>query len=414
MAKKHKTKFPKPTPDPHSYFKNTPPCVAGASSVGGNTSVNSILAKLRSEAAGVARPPSTAPSVPPVLQEILENAAPPPPPLARRIVVGAGVGGRTRGRIPGPPPPASWLHPEAQVDREPIEDNEQQSVREELLVRGLKHPLSYLPGMAFVDDRGLLHYALKAMSLCWEEHILYDQHWLQYLPPNVKTLLLSYIATYTPSGVMLSGLRVLFKSPDEDITTLELSRSLNAKLTLPQLMRFLRPNRCTQAEVSASWEDEMDDMKEYTGKGYITLFPNLTHLSLAHPDSSVPFSQLLTFTASIPPTITHLSLAGWTQGVPDGMRRLARNLLGLRWLDVSNCHWVLYEQLKDVEWCGPWRNVETVVARQRGDVPPDTKAARDAMVRGLKRAIREIRNERSGKWCDVIFDEDRDKENIVL
>ncbi|KAG0137119.1 hypothetical protein HOY82DRAFT_548268 [Tuber indicum] len=414
MAKKRKIKFPKPTLDPHSYFKNSLPCAAGASSAGGDTSVNSILAKLRSEAPGVARPSPAAPSVPPVLQEILENAAPPPPPLARRIVVGAGVGGRTRGRIPGPPPPASWLHPGVQADRDPVGDGEQQSVGEEVLARVVEYPLSYLPGMTPVDDRGLLHYALKAMSLRWEEHILYDQHWLQYLPPNVKTLLLSYIATYTPSGVTLSGLRVLFKFPDEDITTLELSRSLNAELTLPQLMRFLRPNRHSQAEVLASWEDEMDDMKEYTGKGYMTLFPNLTHLSLAHPDPTVPFSQLLTFTASIPPTITHLSLAGWTQGVPDGMRRLARNLLGLKWLDVSDCHWVLYEQLKDVEWCGPWRNVETVVARQRGDVPPATKAARDVMARELKSAIRKIRNERGGKWCDVIFDEDRDKENIAL
>ena len=394
--------------------------------------MNSILAKLRSEASGIAKPPLVAtPSVPPILQEILENAAPPPPPPMRRNAVWAGgVGGRMWGgrRIPGPPPPASWLQlqPEVQGDWEFIEDTtEQQQQRARgggVLVCGVQHPLSYLPGMTPIDDRRLLHYALKAMALRWEEHVLYDQHWLQYLPPNVKTLLLSYIAAYTPTGVTLSGLKVLFTFLDEDITTLELSRGLNAELTLPQLTRFLRPNKRSQAEVSASWEDEMDDdnnnnNKEDTDKKkYTTLFPNLTHLSLAHPDSSssIPFSQLLTFTASVPPTITHLSLAGWSERESGGMRRLARNLLGLKWLDVSNCHWVLYEQLKEVEWCGPWRNVETVVARQQGDVPAAKKAARDAKVKELKQVIRELRNKRGGKWCNVIFDENRDMENMVL
>ncbi|PWW77497.1 hypothetical protein C7212DRAFT_356921 [Tuber magnatum] len=410
MVKRHKPKFPKPTPDPHAYFKKGSACAAKASSAapgaGGNTSVNSILARLRSEA--------TIKEIGSIYQGILENAAPPPPPPARRIVVGAGMGGRMRGRVPGPPPPASWLYPEVQGDQGPVEVNQQQSASEGVLVRGVQHPLSYLPGMTPVDDRRLLHYALKAMSLRWEEHILYDQHWLQHLPPNVKTLLLSYIATYAPTGVTLSGLKVLFKCPDEDITTLELSRSLNAELMLPQLMRFLRPKKRPQAEVSASWEDEMDDRKEDTGKGYTSLFPNLTHLSLAYPDVPVPFSQLLTFAASVPPTITHLSLAGWAEHTPDGMKRLARNLLGLKWLDVSNCHWVLYEQLKDVEWCGPWRNVETVVARQHGDVPPTLKAARDLRVRELKKAIRGVRNERGGKWCNVVFDEDGDRGDIAL
>lgn len=396
--------------------------------------MNSILAKLRSEASSIAKPPLlvATPSVPPILQEILENAAPPPPPPMRRNAVWAGgVGGRMRGgrRIPGPPPPASWLQlqPEVQGDWEFIEDTtEQQQQRVGgggvLVCGGVQHPLSYLPGMTPIDDRRLLHYALKAMALRWEEHVLYDQHWLQYLPPNVKTLLLSYIAAYTPTGVTLSGLKVLFTSLDEDITTLELSRSLSAELTLPQLTRFLRPNKRSPAEVSASWEDEMDDhdnnsnnKEDNDKKKYTTLFPNLTHLSLAHPDSSsIPFSQLLTFAASVPPTITHLSLAGWSERESGGMRRLARNLLGLKWLDVSNCHWVLYEQLKEVEWCGPWRNVETVVARQQGDVPAAKKAARDAKVKELKQVIRELRNKRGGKWCNVIFDEDRDMENVVL
>ncbi|PUU84024.1 hypothetical protein B9Z19DRAFT_1070832 [Tuber borchii] len=420
MTKKHKPKFPKPTPDPHSSYFKKPTAEASSTAGaggGGDTSVNSILAKLRSEAPRITKPPLATPSVPPILQEILENAAPPPPPPC-------GEPRMRGGRIPGPPPPASWLQlqPEMQGDQELIEDTEQQKrVRGGgVLVCGVQHPLSYLPGMTPVDDRRLLHYALKAMALRWEEHVLYDQHWLQYLPPNVKTLLLSYIAAYTPTGVTLTGLKVLFTSLDEDITTLELSRSLNTELTLPQLTRFLRPNKRSQAEVSASWEDEMDDdnsnNKEDTDKKkYTTLFPNLTHLSLAHPDSSsIPFSQLLTLTASVPPTITHLSLAGWTEREPGGMRRLARNLLGLKWLDVSNCHWVLYEQLKEVEWCGPWRNVETVVARQQGDVPAAKKAARDAKVRELKKAIRELRNKRGGKWCDVIFDEDRDMENVVL
>jgi len=156
----------------------------------------------------------------------------------------------------------------------------------------------------------------------------------------------------------------------------------------------------------------MDD-KEDTGKGYTTLFPNLTQLSLAHPASPVPFSQLLTFTASVPPTITHLSLAGWTERSPGGMKRLARNLLGLKWLDVSNCHWSWYEQLKGVEWCGPWRTVDTVVARQQG-VAPIIKTLRDLKAGELKKAIREVRNERGGKWCNVIIDEDRDKGDVTL
>ncbi|RPB02161.1 hypothetical protein L873DRAFT_1834312 [Choiromyces venosus 120613-1] len=423
MAKKHKPKFPKPTPDAHSYFKKSPAeASSAAGGRGGDTSVNSILAKLRSGAPGNLKPLPATPSVPPVLQELL-GAEPSPPPPARRVIIGAGVGGRMRGRIPGPPPPASWLHPERQGDddQEAIQGSEQQQQlkngREGIRVLGVQHPLSYLPGMATVNDRQLLHYALKAMALRWEEHVVYDQHWLQYLPPNVKTLLLSYIATYTPAGVTLAGLKVLFKAQDEDITTLDLSRSLSSELTLPRLAHFIRPNKRSRAEISASWEDELDDAQNHensAGKGYAVLFPSLTHLSLAHPALQVSPRQLLAFTASIPPTITHLSLAGWACHAPDGMRRLVRNLLGLKWLDVSNCHWLLYEQLKDAEWCGPWRNVETVVARQNGDVLPIIKSKRYEKVRELKRVIRELRHERGGKWCNVVFDEDKDKENISL
>jgi hypothetical protein len=238
----------------------------------------------------------------------------------------------------------------------------------------------------------------------WAFHVEYDQHYLHGLRAGLKSLLLSYIATYSDGnggGVGIAGLRVLFRdSEDEDFTTLDLSRSLGPGLAMSQLELFLRPYRPTEVVGPAAAAAESWDSAPRSGD-YRRL-PALTHLSLAYPLERVSWPALLSV-VKIVPTITHLSLAGWSLPDPHAVRPLAKALLCLKWLDVSDCPCLLYEKLMEVEWWGVWRGVETVVATQESEVESaEVRNLRREKVKQLADFIKASRQEKGGKWCKIL------------
>jgi len=150
-------------------------------------------------------------------------------------------------------------------------------------------------------------------------------------------------------------------------------------------------------------------------------FKNLTHLSLAYPNPTVSttFPDLLNFTKDSIPTLTHLSLAGWPTPVTgvmtlsiaerasSNLKRLSRNLICLRYLDVSDCDSHMYIGLESVDWAGCWRNVGEVVARQGEAL--SAKGVRILEQRilsivALKETVRGVRKERGGGRCVFTYE----------
>ncbi|KAL7274469.1 hypothetical protein RUND412_002632 [Rhizina undulata] len=418
MPKKYHRPFPKPSSTSPSYFSSS--TATPATTDNGPKSVVDLLAHLRrsqthshSPSDVIPKPPPLTRTVPPSLQNILPDAAPPPPPLPR-----VRVGQSRRSWVAGPPPPASWLR------KEPEQQGLEDGIRTEH--RG-PEDLYSLPGMTPIDDKALSHYALMSLAKKWPFHIVYDQYYLPELRPGLKSLLLAYVSIYSPGGTTISGLHALFPPPlpphsspeikgedepwedleEEDITAevhhLQLSYALSADLTFKDLTRLFTPPPTASAGVLESWDSLAIPRNR---------FPNLTHLSFASPSlsPSVLWSGLLQFTRCIP-TITHLSLASWPilPHDPCGtMKRLARSLLCLKFLDISDCPEGLYTAMLEVEWDRAWRGVEEVVCRQREPKEKDEmegwRRDRREAARVLGRKIREVRAASGGKWCRVVVE----------
>lgn len=350
--------------------------------------MNDLLAHLRISQPNTDAPRrqiSTIRSVPPSLQQILANADPPPPPRPR-----IQVGIPRRNRIPGPPPPASWLAPPEEVSEEPVFCAQEPTT---------SHDVHHLPDLPDIAPHRLAHAALVEVAQNWDFHTVYDQHYLYALRPGLKALLLSYIAAHDPGALRPDHLRLLFRDDDdEDFTHLDLSRALGPSLTFKDLRSLFLEKRV--AAVASPVTDDWDIATATPGRAR---FAGVTHLSLAWPAASeASWARLMAFVQCVP-TITHLSLAGWVRpGEPGVLRRFARLLLCLKWLDVSDCPAALYEALKEVEWDRAWRGVETVVCRQGEEIPDKVREERDRVVDELRGSIRAVRTEMGGKWCNVV------------
>lgn len=202
---------------------------------------------------------------------------------------------------------------------------------------------------------------------------------------------------------------------NEELTSLNLTGSVGRSLKLRELTDLLFPTKTTKPlpptpdDLEESWDAPSSSSFSRPSAMIRPLAPNLTHLSLAITPSSastVSWRQLLSFSTHFP-TLTHLSLANWPEpcltpnakntaasftnavtgrSVQYGgtgpyshsldedwseavliLRRLARNLYGLEWLDLSGCAgWALpgltstAEGVK-VDWVGDWGKVETVM-----------------------------------------------------
>ena len=189
-------------------------------------------------------------------------------------------------------------------------------------------------------------------------------------------------------------------------------------------------------EVADSWEDEADDSATPVLPATLTvpIFPNLTHLSLAHPGTAASWTDLLSLSAHLK-TLTHLSLAYWPRPstTPNAattsmvarhatvslggtryysdldddwheatniLRRLSLNTYCLKWLDLEGCtwlqaltwdlpsnapphmsnavmsgndEWVRPSSSPGPDWNAAWRQIEYINMFQ-GWIPSDTKS----------------------------------------
>ncbi|KAL1385843.1 hypothetical protein HDK64DRAFT_277098 [Phyllosticta capitalensis] len=291
-------------------------------------------------------------------------------------------------RVPGPPPPQSWL-----------EGNSQGEELEHEATSGPPSRSGQAP--AFWPERlpkagSLVDTTLKHLARNWDFIVEYEQYHLATLPIPLKGLLLTYIAVHGPaSGVGLDSLRVIFKEEDElpgatgsdELRHLDLTTFIGDRMSLAELIRFTTRPRAKKEdasvalerlkisdEVAESWEEAAESGAPQIPQTMNNVrFPCLTHLSLAHPQTG-SWAQLLSLSTHLP-TLTHLSLAYWptptltpnatTSSISAGhgrvqaggrhfyseldndwqeasniLRRLSQNTYCLKWLDVSGCEWL--------------------------------------------------------------------------
>lgn len=352
-------------------------------------------------------------SLPPHLRDVL-NLPVPQAPAPRAGTRSAGP--LRQRRIPGPPPPRSWLVDSRHAPASDSAVNYQgQRVR-------TRH--STLPADSFPATRSLLHMTLKELAANWEWHGEYDGTYLATLPTSIKQSLLSYIAVYS-EGVRTNPLRLLFLVEDDvdsrkEVSRLDLTGGINVWTSLKQLKHDLvDPNRGpalrtaalreTNISIPTSWdedeEERMNGIQPVLSPSGMT-FKNLKHLSLAlTPGKSASWKDLVRLASEIA-TITSLSLAYWPQptytpraaatrtiirpasnmpGTVYGgsnvytamdndwreaagiLRSLSRTLYCLRWLELTGCGdwydalvWLPEEGTAGPEWNESWRGIEHI------------------------------------------------------
>lgn len=345
--------------------------------------------------------PENARSVHPSVRAVLDLPAPPPPtPRARDLLIAAvstGSGPSRLRRIPGPPPPRSWLtdsiHAPPAVQAANFLD--------EAGGHRVQVWRSNLPEAAFPPANSLQHLVLKKIAIDWKWHAENDLEYFCYLPAKVRETLLSYIAVYG-DDVKSNPLKVLFPQETEiedrdEVTRLDVSNALGHWTTLKQLERdLLTKNAESVASQSTpkaysgatepaleSWDAESDSDDVPIAPTInpipktIHNFANLKHLSLAiSPGNSraASWSSLLSLATELR-TLSSLSLAYWPQPTltPNAastravihspgsrpvvyggsdmytsfdnnwreaagiLRTLSRSLYCLKWLDLTGC-----------------------------------------------------------------------------
>lgn len=289
---------------------------------------------------------TTAGSVPPSVRAVLDLPPPPPPPEPR---VGVNHGGGTARygpgnpsparfrRIPGPPPPRSWLtdsiHAPAKYKRGSNGEYENDGRR--LQVRS-----SILPAGSFPPERSLQHLALKKIASNWAWHVEYEREYLAELPLNLKETLLSYLSIYNELGSPgLNPLRVLFLDGEQylqedrdEVQRLDLGNGIGLWTSLKGLEKDLvtktvarRASDSIEAQEKAgetpdSWDadDDSDDLSNTSLAAIprvIHNFQNLKHLSLSISPGNTNAASWTTLVsiATELGTLSSLSLAHWPQ-----------------------------------------------------------------------------------------------------
>ncbi|KAJ9605263.1 hypothetical protein H2200_009920 [Cladophialophora chaetospira] len=338
-------------------------------------------------------------SIHPSVRAVLD--LPPPPSPAPRFRPGVRSSGSSSGpsrlrRIPGPPPPRSWLTdsihapPSVRSSQNPADGS----------IQRVQVRRSNLPDGAFPPEGSLQHIVMKKIASDWEWHAEQDLDYFNYLPVKMRETLLSYIAVYG-DHIAANPLRALFlheteRQERDEVTRLDLSTALGCWTTFKQLerdlfvknigpvagSRFMGPHTEPAPE---SWDAESDSDESSvptispTPKT-IYNFSNLKHLSLAVIGSNAKaasWSSLLSLAAELR-TLTSLSLAYWPQPTftPNAastraivqspgsrpvvyggsdiytaydnnwreaagiLRTLSRSLYCLKWLDLTGCAWL--------------------------------------------------------------------------
>lgn len=370
-------------------------------------SVNDLLANLRRSSLGPSasrESPSTTPSVPPAIREILQIPETPGPAPRRRVRPRFDGSGR---RLPaGPPPPRSWVTSQ--------DDSSNHGLRSHAAKLSLSRASqTTLPGSYLPQKGSLIEIILRNIAVDWEFHRVYNQYHLYFLPNHLKAPLVRMIGV-SNGGVSISDLKLILLPPpdvyDDDllgekssvtteVTCLDLSASLGRPLKLKEVTELLYPTKKDLEDDEP--EDSWDTASEVAPSPPRVLLPNLTHLSLAldpQNTSGGSWKQLLAFSQKAS-NITHLSLAYWPEpcltprarytsiSSPQGktiaysgtnyyshsldhdwsealliLRKLSRQFYELEFLDLTGCaRWfpaLMAESDHDrVDWVGDWGKI---------------------------------------------------------
>ncbi|CAG8958794.1 hypothetical protein HYFRA_00011745 [Hymenoscyphus fraxineus] len=352
-------------------------------------------------------------TLPPQTRQLLSQPETPPPRPRHRQPIRLGRNGRP---IAGPAPPRSWLL-EGSRYAEPVSE-----LRKRQPERLYPTSIDHFPGLPETKGgRRLQDMCLRTMARNWEFVKEYERNNLAVIPTSHRMLLLSCIALYGPEeGVGYDGLSSLAILPsaggeaadeaheevgfnpginNETFHRLDLSGSIGRSLTFKQLIELVEipTEPQEEPEEQLSWEDTI-------ARPLSAVIPHLTHLSLSHPPRTVSWAKLLGLAKHIP-ALTHLSLAYWPvptltpnsqtvkvsskytrdiqygatnmyshtiddnyQEAVDILRRLARTLYSIEFLDLSGCtDWLRAMTWHDggemgpgLEWCNLWVKLSTL------------------------------------------------------
>ena len=313
--------------------------------------------------------PASMASVHPSLRNVLdipESASPRP-----RPGMNAPRGPTRERRIPGPPPPQSWLLQSKHARKEPKTYTDEE--------RTIHHQSVKLPGAYLLDERSLQHAIVKALAINWNWHAENDYFSLVLIPTRLRETLLSYVSIFAAGDTELAGqppLHILFPvrgsaqssmglEERQEVTRLDLTGALGIWLSWLGLRKALLVTESTprqpvpQSFLSNSANDVAQDIPDSweDGEGsqnqtpmqpqsvstsgipksiHILAFPNLRHLSLAlEPNSvssDVSWSSLLGVASHLH-TLESLSLAYWplptyTPAAAATFATISSNLLG--------------------------------------------------------------------------------------
>ncbi|CAL3969858.1 unnamed protein product [Diplocarpon coronariae] len=396
--------------------------------------VNDLISSLRkstTSSPASAAATITTPTLPPQIRHLLSQ---PETPLPRaRIRRPFDANGR---RIPpGPSAPSSWL-----------ESSRYRFVFSRSPARSLPVDIRHLPGLPDADRKSssLQDMCLREIARKWEFVRKYERNNLADLSSGLRMMLLSHIAVYGPEdGVGFEGLKNILTIPsieDESfefdagehnsaIFRIDLSGAMGNSLFFKQLIELVQiPELPVEADSSdLSWDDNS------LSRSLSPIIPNLTHLSLSHPASSVSWPRLLSFAKHVP-NLTHLSLAFWPvpaltpnaqntvvqskygqefqygatnyyshslendfREAAEVLRRFADRLSGLQYLDLTGCsEWVRALRWigvdgndRSVDWENQWIKLHTLILgngtalseeSEFGDVARFVMAYREAMI----------------------------------
>lgn len=327
MPKKYKQKslLTKPSSSASSTLSLSRPTTVQNESP--KRTVNELLRESRrSDGNEAVQHVQTLSSLPPPLRSVLDMPTPASPPPRNGF-----RGPRRFRRIPGPPPPKSWLshsiHAPSEV-RDLVWSERHERSR-------IQKQFSSLPGENFPSQQSLVHILLRAMAMNWIWHAEYDHEYLAELPVRMKQMLLSYIAIYGDiQGT--NPLKLLFPTDlpqDEldDVRRLDLGNAIGTWSTLRKIGKELETNQqqntsklrtaedSTREGVPSTWEEDDTDLYNIPPATIAVKglrFGNLKHLSLAVSPgtnrSTASWASLLSIAVKLS-TITSLSLAYWPQ-----------------------------------------------------------------------------------------------------
>ncbi|KAH7165471.1 hypothetical protein EDB81DRAFT_877853 [Dactylonectria macrodidyma] len=432
------------------------PTAASSSSIADKPqkSVNDLLANLRRTSSGPSTAaqsahPATAPSVPPVIREILQIPETPAPRPRRPVRQRFDGNGR---RLPaGPPPPRSWLS-------RTLTDGSDPSLSSAASRMNLRLADTSLPGTYLPVPGSLIEIVLRKLAYDWSFHRVYNQYHLYFVPNHLKAALIRFVGIASEEGLSLSDLKTILLPPPDtfeedeleglalsnpEVNYLDLSGSIGRNLRLKDVGSLLFP---TTDEGSVEPQESWDSPESVLSPPR-SLLPNLTHLSLAIDPLNSPsasWKQLIALSTKLT-SLTHLSLAHWPDPslmtvtspheqiprdraslycYPAGhdwseallvLRLLSRNLYALEYLDLTGCTpWfpaLMAESDHDhVDWVTNWgkiTNLRLCTGLKLKDIPHQMgkefhKQAGD----NAKNIERHIRAARAGKGRFVVVERD--------